>query len=322
LTRSRPIIFVSKCLGFEACRWDGAIINDGFVERLGKHVNFLTNCPEKELGLGCPRPPIRIVLLNGKKALYQPETKRDISREMASYREKITSSLKREDLSGFILKSRSPSCGIKDVKLFSNEKEKAARTAEGTEGFFGEAVQREFKDLAIEDEGRLTNFTIRENFLAKIFIHAEFLAVKRAGKAKDLTEFQAKNKFILMAYNEKEMRIMGKLAADAGKNAAAVLEEYEKHLLKALSKPAGIKAVTNVLLHVLGFFKEKLVKEEKGFFLNGLEKYKKGKLPLSTVTGLLQLWIMKYRVDYLKDQTFFSPYPDELADISDSGKGR
>ena len=195
--RARPIVFVSKCLGFEACRWDGAIINDNFVERLGKYVNFLTNCPEKEMGLGCPRDPIRIVKFNEKKSLYQLKTKRDVTKEMEKYTRKLVASLKREDLSGFILKSKSPSCGIKDVKMYNSEKETAGH-AGSTSGFFGEVVLSELGGLAIEDDGRLTNFLIRENFLTKVFVHAEFLRIKHTGKPRDLMEFQAKNKLLLI----------------------------------------------------------------------------------------------------------------------------
>ena len=320
--RARPIVFVSKCLGFEACRWDGAIINDKFVERLGKHVNFLTNCPEKEIGLGCPRSPIRIVQLDGRKTLYQPATDIDISKEMAKYTAKLAASLKREDLSGFILKSRSPSCGIKDVKQYKSAKENSA-PAGATSGYFGEAVLSGFGGLAIEDDGRLSNFLIRENFLTKVFVHAEFLRIKHSGKPRDLTEFQANNKLLLMSFSEKEMRILGKLAANLeNKPFQTVISLYEVHLLKAFENPSTFKANINVLEHALGYFKEELTKEEKKYFLQSLEKYRKGKLPLSAVTALLQLWILKYRVEYLRDQTYFSPYPEELVDISDSGKGR
>ena len=320
--RAKPRIFASKCLGFANCRWDGATVNDRFVERLGKHVDYVAFCPEMEIGLGCPRDPIRVVLINGQRTLFQPNTGKEFSKEMLTYRSKQLSALKKEKLSGFILKSRSPSCGIKDVKLFTGTKETSGHTG-GSAGFFGEGVLQEYAPLAIEDEGRLTNFPIRENFLAKIFTHAEFLAVKNAGTARALSDFQAKNKYLLLAYNEKEMRLMGSLAANLKKRPVKeVNEEYGGHLLLAFAKQLSFKPVINVLTHALGYFKEQLVKEEKKFFLESMEKYRAGKLPLSAVTGLLQMWIVKYKVDYLKEQTFFSPFPEELVDLGDSGKGR
>ena len=320
--RAVPRIFAGKCLGFAACRWDGATINERFVDRLGKFVEYVTACPEMEIGLGCPRQPIRVVMLNGKKSLYQPASGKDFTENMEAYTQKTLSKLKKEDLSGFILKSRSPSCGVKDVKLYASTKETAGHKG-GTTGVFGEGVLAGFGSLAIEDEGRLSNFTIRENFLAKIFAHAEFLKVKESGKMKELVSFQAKNKLLLLSFNEKEMRLMGKLVANSEKTLVKeIMKEYEEHLLAALSKPMKIGAVINVLQHAFGYFKELLVPEEKKYFLLSLEKYNKGKLPLSAVTGLLQMWILKYNVLYLKEQTFFSPYPEELADISDSGKGR
>lgn len=320
--RAVPEIFVSKCLGFAKCRWDGGIINDRFIEKLGKFVEYHTCCPEMEIGLGCPRSPIRVVLLKGKKVLYQPETKKEYTEAMSNYTVTLFSEIKKKELSGFILKSKSPSCGIKDVKLFDGVKETAGHKA-ATSGIFGEGVLREFAALAVEDEGRLTNFTIRESFLAKIFAHAEFIKVKKSGKIKELGVFQARNKLLLLAFNEKEMRLLGKIAANSvQKPVKEIMKEYEEHLLLALSKPLNPKAVINVLQHAFGYFKEQLGKEEKQYFLSVLDNFKKGRLPLSVVTGILMLWILKYKVTYLQEQTFFSPYPKELADISDSGKGR
>ena len=146
----KPIVVLSKCLEFEACRYNGQVIPDGFVKKIEPYVDFKPVCPEVEIGLGVPRDPIRVISQGKEKRLLQPATGRDISSKMLSFADNYLKSLKEVD--GFILKSRTPSCGIKDVKLFPNSED---GTAIGkTKGVFAGRVLGRFSGLAIEDEGR------------------------------------------------------------------------------------------------------------------------------------------------------------------------
>jgi uncharacterized protein YbbK (DUF523 family) len=163
---SKPIIVVSKCLGFDHCRYNGLIINDDFVEKLKAYVEFKPVCPEVEIGLGIPREPIRVVDIGGDIRLIQPDTGRDLTETMQDFANSFLDSVGTVD--GFILKSRSPSCGIKDVKIYSGTKNDSM-VLEKSGGFFGKAVIEKFPYLAIEDEGRLKNFRIREHFLTKLY---------------------------------------------------------------------------------------------------------------------------------------------------------
>jgi uncharacterized protein YbgA (DUF1722 family)/uncharacterized protein YbbK (DUF523 family) len=318
--RTKPKIIVSKCLGFANCRYNGAVISDAFVEKLKPFVEFIPVCPEVEIGLGVPRDPIRLIKKRDTSILVQTSSGLDCTDMMESFADNFLTGIKEAD--GFILKSRSPSCGVKDVKLYFSDKPNS-RLSEMTKGKFAEAVFKCFPDAAIEDEGRLTNYTIRGHFLTRLFITADFRKIKQLKSIRDLTDFQARNKLLLMAYNEKEMRELGAIASNNHrKPAAEVFEEYEKHLYKAFSKPAGYKAVTNSLMHAFGYVSEKLSKDEKEYFLAGLKKYKTGRLPLSAVTSILESWVLRFAVTYLKGQTLFMPYYEELNDITDSGKGR
>ena len=143
----KPIVVLSKCLGFEACRYNGQVIPDGLVKKIEPYVDFKLVCPEVEIGLGVPRDPIRVISQGKEKRLLQPVTGRDISSKMLSFADNYLKSLKEVD--GFILKSRSPSCGIKDVKLFPNSED--GTTIGKTKGFFADRVLERFSGLAMED---------------------------------------------------------------------------------------------------------------------------------------------------------------------------
>ena len=149
--RVKPVVVVSKCLGFDACRYNGDIIEEEFLKRLEPFVRFVPVCPEMEIGLGTPREPVRIVNGNGELKLLQPATGLDLTERMRAFSSTFLASLKEVD--GFILKSRSPSCGPAEVKVYKST-ERGAPVA-WSSGLFAGAVLEKFPGLAVEDEGRL-----------------------------------------------------------------------------------------------------------------------------------------------------------------------
>jgi uncharacterized protein YbgA (DUF1722 family)/uncharacterized protein YbbK (DUF523 family) len=321
---ARPQVVVSRCLGFDACRYNGVTLPDTFVEQLSDHVTYVTVCPEVQIGLGVPRDPVRIVIVDGVPRLVQPATGQDVTERMQAFAEDFFEGLGPVD--GFILKGRSPSCGIKDVKQYRDRVGKDGRQPvadkAGT-GIFGSMVQSRYGHLPIEEEGRLTNFTLREHFLTALFTLASFRSVKSAGSMKELVGFHSDNKLLLLAYNEARLRKMGPLVANRDKAPAEeVIEAYEALLWQALARPPRTTAGINVLMHALGYFSEKLSSEEKAFFLDTLQRYREQKVPLSVPLSLLGAWIIRFDEPYLARQSFFLPYPEELITISDSGKGR
>ncbi len=319
-TFPRPWVVVSKCLGFAPCRYNGVTIPDDFVARLGDYVTYVHVCPEVEIGLGVPRDPIRVVLVDGEPRLLQPATGADVTEKMRAFTGAFFESL--EDVDGFILKGRSPSCGIKDVRRYRGTERGAASDKKGR-GFFGGAVLDRYGHLPVEEEGRLTNFTIREHFLTALFTMADFRQVKAAGTMGELVRFHSDNKLLFMAYNEKELRVMGPIVANHEKKPPLeVIANYEAHLWQALAQPPRRTTAINVLMHALGYFSEDLSSEEKTYFLDALEKYRAKKVPLSVPISLIGAWIVRFQEPYLARQTFFAPYPESLVTISDSGKGR
>jgi len=314
-----PEVVISKCLGFERCRWNGEIVNDDFVDRLAPHVDFKPVCPEKEIGLGVPRDPIHIESEKGALKLVQPATGRDVSREMLSFTASFLASLQTVD--GFLLKARSPSCGPGDVKIYPAGGKSGAMDKGA--GFFGNAVNTSYPDLPVETEGRLKNFRIREHYLTRLFSVARFRAMSVSGSMRDMVEFHAANKLLLMAYNQVELKALGNIVANhEHREPDEVISLYSEHFLKALSRTPRYTSNINVLMHALGYFSGELNPREKSHFLDSLERYRSGVIPLSAITSIVNSWIARFDQAYLEQQTFFRPYPEELMFISDSGKGR
>jgi uncharacterized protein YbgA (DUF1722 family)/uncharacterized protein YbbK (DUF523 family) len=289
------------------------------VKKLTPYVHFSPVCPEVEIGLGIPRHPVRLILKDGKPKLVQPATNEDATERMKTFVNSFLTSVKEVD--GFVLKSRSPSCGVKDVKIYSGSKKGMAATK--GQGFFGGAVLEAFPHLPVEDEGRLTNFRIREHFLTQLFTLAGFRQIKSLRSMRELVRFQTENKYLLMAYNQRELRILGRIVANQEKRPIdLVITDYERHLWNAFSRPPRDGSNINVSMHALGHFSRDLSASEKEFFLNVLEEYRDERVPLSVPLNVLKSWAARFKDDYLMKQTFIGPYPRRLMEITDSGKGR
>ncbi len=320
LLSPRPVLVISRCLGFEACRWNGEIIQDGFVDLLRRHVECITVCPEVEIGLGTPREPIRVESEKGELRLVQPATGRDVTREILAFCHSFLRSLGEVD--GFLLKARSPSCGIGDVRIYPYGRSDSGAMGKGP-GFFGGEVLRRFPLHPAESEGRLRNFRLREHFLVRIFTLARFREARRKGGMGALVDFHARHKFLLMSYSQKGLKELGRLAANPDRRPAEeVYRLYGELLRRALSAPPRYTSNLNVLMHSLGYFSSRLNRGEKAHFLDALQRYAEKRIPLSVPVEIVNSWIRRFGEEYLAGQVYFRPYPEELALISDSGQGR
>lgn len=317
MDNSKPTVVVSRCLGFDKCRYNGDTIPNEFVKKLGSYVDYITVCPEVDMGLPIPRETIRLVLEKGETILYQPSTGRELTVAMTSFTDNFLSSLPQVD--GFILKGRSPSCGTKDVKIHLG-KEKAVGSIKGA-GFFGKAVAERFSSSAVEEEGRLTNFKIREHFLTKLFIFFRLRQVEKSKSLSELFKFQSDNKYLLMAYNQKEQKLLGRIVSNQEKKTfETIINDYNEHLALAFARVPRYTSIINSLQHIFGYFSEKLSPNERCFFLDTLEKYRENKVHLSVLIHMLKGYALEYNEPYILQQTILSPYPENLVDLSDSGK--
>lgn len=313
MVNNKPTIVISKCLGFAKCRYNGDTIPDKFVKELSNYVNYITVCPEVGIGLPIPRETIRLVLEDDEIKLFQPSTGRELTKDMLKFSEEFLSKL--PEIDGFILKGRSPSCGTKNVKIYLG-KEKTVGSIKGA-GLFARAVKDKFPSKAIEEEGRLTNFKIREHFLTKLFT---FFSLRQIKTLADLVKFQSDNKYLLMAYNQKEQKILGRIIANHDKrDIKNIMNEYEDHLALAFARAPRYTSIINALQHIFGYFSDKLSAKERTFFLETLENYRENKIPLSVLIHLLKGYAIQYQQEYILRQTILSPYPEGLINLRDSG---
>ncbi|MDI6700969.1 MAG: DUF523 and DUF1722 domain-containing protein [bacterium] len=304
---TKPKILVSKCLGFDACRWNGVIIEEQFIKKLSDFVEFITVCPEVEIGLGVPRDRIRIIKKNGEYFLIQYKTEKDITKVMENFSKKFLKKIEKENIDGVILKDRSPSCGIKDVKIFSD---KNVVVQKGS-GFFAKDVVNTFTNIPVESEGRLNNLYLKENFLTKVFLISRFRNLKK--EMKELVKFHSQNKYLFLSYNQKMLRELGTIVANLKKeDVEKVFKSYGETLLSGLKKNYRKNSYYNTLLHIFGYFKDSLKKEEKNFILKNIEDFKNDKVGLLTTLILLKSYVIRFDIDYLKEQTIFKPFPEEL----------
>ena len=306
---AKPVVVVSKCLEFEACRYNGERISSSFIERLEPHVRFRPVCPEVEIGLGIPRDPIRIYAQGGKKALFQPSTRKHLTQDMNAFSGRYLEGL--EEVDGFILKAKSPSCAITDARIFPAP-DSEEQIAQGP-GLFAGAALEAFGSRAFVDEAGLNNRQVRAGFLTKIFALAGFREVKRSGRADRLVRYHAENKLLFLACHQETMREMGRVAANLDKHAfGEVVSLYESALLRLLAYTPSRASYVNALTHALGHVSDKTGREEKSRFLDALDEYREGRIPLSEPLETLREWTARAGSEYLAAQTIFEPYPRVL----------
>jgi uncharacterized protein YbgA (DUF1722 family) len=230
---------------------------------------------------------------------------------MTSFRTRFLDELGEVD--GFILKSRSPSCGVRDVRAYP-DREGAAPINRGAGMFGGEVLER-LKGVPVEDEARLRNIKLGEHFLTGAFTLAAFRGVKDAD-INELIEFHTRNKLLLMMYSQKELGTLGNTVANrTNKEVPALIAEYRDHLGLALQRPPRCGSPVNVLMHALGYFSEQLRQEEKAFFLETLQMYRDARIPLSVCLNLMRSYIIRFDNEYLASQTFFRPFPEGILEV-------
>jgi uncharacterized protein YbgA (DUF1722 family)/uncharacterized protein YbbK (DUF523 family) len=302
---------ISACLLGENVRYDGGHKLDRFIAyTLGKYVEFVPVCPEVECGLGVPREPLRLIGDPEKPRLVATRTGRDLTDLMLQWAEFRLAELEKEDLCGFIFKSKSPSSGMERVKLYND---KGIPSANGV-GIFAGAFMRHFPLLPVEDEGRLHDPVLRENFIERIFVFKRWRAlVGQDSSRRGLVDFHARHKLLILSHSPAKLREMGRLVARAGDLYVQTLfDEYQGCLMTALRLKSTPRKNTNVLQHMMGFFKRHLSADEKQEMLEVIDRYRLELVPLIVPLTLFNHYVRKYDPPYLRDQYYLDPHPLEL----------
>jgi len=304
-------IGISSCLLGEKTRYDGGHRWERFLTATwGPYLEFVPVCPEVECGLGVPREAMRLAGNPEAPRLLTVRTRQDYTERLLNWARGRLEELAKENLSGFIFKSRSPSSGMARVKVYNAQGVPVKRGA----GLFAARFMARFPLLPVEDEGRLHDPQIRENFIERVFTFQrwqELLAKKWT--INDLIGFHTRHKLLIMAHSPRHYQLLGKLTARAkeipGQELAA---QYQALLLEAMKLQATNKKQANVLQHIQGYFKKVLSAEEKQELLELIDSYRRGDLPLLAPLTLINHYVRKYGSPYLQEQYYLHPHPLEL----------
>ena len=302
---------ISTCLLGENVRYDGGNKLDRYLtDTLGQYVEYVPVCPEVECGLGLPRESLRLVGHPDSPRLVTVRTNRDYTERMVDWAKNRVVQLEEEGLCGFIFKRGSPSSGMERVRVYN---EKGVPVSKGV-GMFAREFMAHFPLIPVEEEGRLHDPGLRENFIERIFTMRRWREMLDRGRTVGrLVAFHTDHKLLVLSHSEKHYRAMGKLVA-AGKSMPVreLYEEYEALLMGALRLKATVRKNTNVLHHLTGYFKKQLSPDEKQELLEIIDKYHDGSVPLIVPITLINHYTRKYQQPYLQQQVYLAPHPVEL----------
>jgi uncharacterized protein YbgA (DUF1722 family)/uncharacterized protein YbbK (DUF523 family) len=305
-------IGISSCLLGQHVRFDGGHKRDAFlVEVFGSYVEWVPVCPEVEMGLGVPRDTMRLEWHAGEVRMITPKTGADHTEGMWTFAEQRLAALVEERLCGYILKKDSPSCGMERVRVYASQ----GSPNRAGQGLFAAALMKHFPHLPVEEEGRLNDPRLRENFISRVFAYQRWgqLAESRITRA-GLTDFHAQHKFLLVAHSQVGTQRLGRLLAhperftDEKALAAAYLEGFTEVMRRVPTR----RGHTNVLQHLAGYVSKPLDADEREELSEMIDRYRRGLLPLIVPVTLIRHYVRKFRVPYLLDQVYLSPHPHEL----------
>ena len=309
----QPIrIGISTCLLGECVRYDGGHKHDPFItETLGRYFQWVPSCPEVAIGLGVPRPIIRLEADGEPIRLIMPKRELDLTETMQTYARRRARELEKEDLRGYLLKKNSPSCGMERVKVYQ---QRGAPRRDGV-GWFARELMAHLPNLPIEEEGRLHDPRLRENWVERVFAYHRLRALfDNRFSIGRLVDFHARHKFLLLAHSPAIYRQLGRMVAESKSIPKAQLRaDYESQFMAALKTIATTKKNVNVLQHILGFFKKDLDRPAREELIEKIEDYRQGYVPLVVPLTLVNHYVRLLDVPYLSDQVYLNPHPKELA---------
>lgn len=301
---------ISSCLLGNEVRHDGGHKRNVYVmSTLSEYFRFRAFCPEMSIGLGVPRPAIRLTRsADGIRLTGSDDPGLDLTDDMNSWSAGAIQGM--HDLSGFILKNNSPSCGMERVRVYDGN---GAPSRDGT-GLFAAALMSAMPWLPVEEEGRLNDPMLRENFIERVFVYYRWQKMMHEGlTVSSLMEFHQRHKFILLAHDEQEYRKLGPLIANINKDTLnEVADEYLLRMMTSLKARSSRKRHTNVLMHVMGFLKNRIDSDDKQEMIEVMDNYRHGKVPLIVPVTLMRHHLRRFPDEYISSQYYMAPYPEEL----------
>lgn len=306
---ARIPVGISSCLLGERVRYDGGHKRDSYiVDTLGRYFEYHRFCPEVAIGLGVPRETIH--LSDEGDAIRVVGTKNptlDVTQKLIGIADEQKNW--HAEICGYIVKKDSPSCGMERVKVYKKRHVERRGT-----GFYTKTLMENFPNLPVEEEGRLGDATLRENFIQRVFIYRRWKSLLASGLTwSGLTDFHARHKYILYSHDQQRARTLGQQLAGAHKLPIdEFAEQYVSELMGVLKKTATRANHVNVLQHIRGYLKQDLDSDDKQELSESIENYRLGLLPLIVPVTLLRHHFRKCPNDYIERSYYLKPHPDEL----------
>jgi uncharacterized protein YbgA (DUF1722 family)/uncharacterized protein YbbK (DUF523 family) len=302
---------ISTCLLGQKVRFDGGHKRDRLItDILGEYFRFLPVCPELEVGMGVPREAVRLEGSPEAPRMIGNKTGEDWTDRMNSYSRKRVRERDIGELSGYILKNRSPSCGMERVKLYITDK----NVQRVTSGLYAKALMEQYPLMPIEEEGRLHDVPLRENFIVRVFAYHRLQQLYRERFSRGrMVAFHTAHKYLMLAHSPKHYTEMGRLVAAIKKlTPADFRDRYRRMFMEGLAVKTTARKNVNVLMHILGFLKKQLTPDEKQDILAAIDDYHREFVPLVVPLTLVRHYIRKHNVTYIQDQVYLNPHPKEL----------
>jgi len=308
----RVRIGISACLLGEKVRFDGGHKRDEFLaSHFGRFVEWVPVCPEFEIGLGVPRESLRLVDQETGVRLFAPRSEADHTDAMIRWAGERADLIARQGLCGFVFKRSSPSCGLERVKVYRRG---SLLHREGR-GLFAAALCERLPNLPVEEEGRLNDPRLRENFVSQVFSFRRWRYLLEDGLTRRrIMEFHERHKFLLMAHQQEGTRLLGNRLGRADKSAPAteIAEKYFGSFCDVMRHTPTRRNHTNVLQHLAGYFSDQLGSDDRAELAEVIGRYRQEMIPLIVPVTLIRHYVRKFSVEYLKDQIYLAPHPDEL----------
>ena len=310
---TQPLIGISGCLTGSGIRFDGGHKRMSFVmDELAQWVNFRPVCPEMAIGLPVPRPALRLVQTpeGDIRMRFSRPPHDDVTQKMADFNAAWLPNA--SELAGFIVCAKSPSCGMERVRLYDENGNRGRK--EGA-GLFTRALLAQYPWLPVEEDGRLQDAVLRENFVERVFALHQLNALRARGLTRHaLLAFHSRYKLQLLAHHQAGYREIGPFVAAIHEwdDLDAFFVAYREKLMAILRQPASRKNNTNVLMHIQGYFRNQLNARQRGELREVILNYRDGLLPILAPLTLLKHYLAEYPDSYLQTQNYFNPYPDDL----------
>ncbi|MEH6472980.1 MAG: DUF523 and DUF1722 domain-containing protein [Halopseudomonas sp.] len=303
---------ISACLLGNPVRYNGGHSNSKLCQQaLSQYFSFRSFCPEQAAGFGTPRPALRLVgEVNAPRMVLSNDHTQDVTEQFSRAITPVIDTL--SGLDGYILMKNSPSCGLERIKVY---RDNGYPQAERSQGLFTRALRQRFPDLPVEEEGRLHDARLRENFVLRVFAHHHFrIQVDSAPSVATLMRFHRDYKYVLMAHNQIEYRALGQLLAKASSQqpVTPLRDQYRQRFMAALATPAGRRGHSNVLLHILGYLKRSVASSARRDIVSVIDRYRRGEVNLTTPLTLINHYVQQHGSDYIRSQRYLAPYPAAL----------